>query len=76
MYMHNDIAIDPIDEKVQLLHDFCILTDESVEDEATIRNILATCKTELQMEHKLHNVLRGNETLKDLIQREELKCTK
>lgn len=59
-----------IDEKIELLHDFCILRGNAHKQEQAVRNILANCKTEVQMEQKLHNVLKGEETLKDLIMRE------
>ena len=75
MYIYNEgININPIDEKIELLHDFCILRKNATKQEAAIRNILSTCKSEIQMEQKLYNVLHGNETLKDLIKREELRC--
>ena len=75
MYDFNEMSNrNPIDEKVSLLHDFCILRKGATKQEAAIRNILANCPSEIAMEQKLYNVLRGNETLKDLIKREELNC--
>lgn len=58
-----------IDEKIELLRDFCLLRGRATKQEETIRKILATCDNEIQMEQKLHNVLRGKETLKDFIDR-------
>ena len=75
MLIHNELSVvNPIDEKVELLKDFCILRKGATNQEKAIRAILGNCKTEIQMEQKLYNVLRGNESLKELIQREETKC--
>ena len=61
---------DYINEKIELLRDFCILRHKAKKQEAAVRSILAGCKSEIQMEQKLHNVLYGAESLKDLINRE------
>ena len=70
MNIHNDY-VNPIDDKINLLRDFCILRRGATKQEKAIRNILSNCKSEIQMEQKLYNVLHGIETLKDLIRREE-----
>ena len=62
-----------IEEKLQLLRDFRLLgrrvktTERRADD---IRKILARCKTEREMERKLYDVLHGNMTLEQLIQKE------
>ena len=55
-----------IDEKLQLLRDFKLLGRRT----KTVRKILARCNTELEMERKLYDVLHGNMTLEQLIQKE------
>ena len=55
-----------IDEKLQLLRDFKLLGRRP----KTVRKILARCKTEREMEQKLYDVLHGNMTLEQLIQKE------
>lgn len=74
MHIHVDTYGEksPIDEKIELLRDFCILRKNANKQEEAIRNILAGCKSEIQMEQKLHNVLHGKESLKDLINRESM----
>ena len=57
---------DIIDEKLQLLRDFKLLGRRT----KTVRKILARCNTELEMERKLYDVLHGNMTLEQLIQKE------
>lgn len=62
-----------IDEKLQLLCDFRLLgrraktTERRADD---IRKILARCKTEREMERKLYDVLHGNITMDEWIQKE------
>lgn len=74
MLIHNDYygEIDPIEAKIELLRDFCILRRGATKKEKQIRAILARCKSEIQMEQKLHNVLRGIETLDELIIKEKI----
>ena len=57
---------DSIDEKLQILRDFKLLGRRT----KTVRKILARCNTELEMERKLYDVLHGNMTLEQLIQKE------
>ena len=75
MSIHN-IAIDPVEEKIKLLQDFRILLSNATKQEATIRNVLTLCKSEIRMEQKLHNVLYGNEAIQEFIEREEIKMRK
>ena len=71
MYIHNESQDrNIIDEKVELLRDFCILKNNATKQEEAIRKILASCSSEVQMEQKIHNVLYGKESLKDLIKKE------
>ena len=57
---------DIINEKLQILRDFKLLGRRT----KTVRKILARCNTELEMERKLYDVLHGNMTLEQLIQKE------
>ena len=57
---------DIINDKLQLLRDFKLLGRRT----KTVRKILARCNTELEMERKLYDVLHGNMTLEQLIQKE------
>ena len=59
-----------INEKIEILHDLCILRPNAHRQEDALKNILGTCKTEIQIDQKVHNVILGHETLKDLIKRE------
>jgi hypothetical protein len=68
MNIHNDYT-NPIDDKISLLRDFCLLKRNASKQEAAVRQILGDCETETQMEQKLYNVLHGKETLKDFIAR-------
>ena len=63
-----------INEKIELLHDFCVLNKRAPKQEQSVRDILSRCKSEIEIERKLHDVLRGYETLKQLIKREETRC--
>lgn len=65
-----------VEEKIELLHDFRVLLSNATKQEATIRNVLTLCPSYIRMEHKLHNILYGNETVKDFIKREEIKMQK
>lgn len=68
MYLHNEMsAVDPIYEKIKLLRDFRILGDNATKQEVQVGLILTNCNSDIAMEQKLHNVLHGNETLKELI---------
>lgn len=67
---------DVVEEKIELLHDFGVLQSNFTIQDASIRTILTMCKSDIRMEQKLHNVLHGKETLKYLIEREEIKMRK
>lgn len=73
MFIHNEMSErNPIDDKIEVLQDFCILRKNAKKQEMAVRAILATCDTEIQMEQKLYNMLRGKETIHDFIQREHM----
>lgn len=74
MHIHTESydELTPIDEKIELLHDFGVLGENATKQEKDVRKILATCKNDIQMEQKLYNVLHGKETIKDLIARERM----
>lgn len=59
-----------VNEKIKILRHFGIIESGDIELKEAVRKILFGCKSEIQMEQKLYNVLRGNETLNDLIARE------
>ena len=63
---------DIIAEKIRLLRHFAVLPKGDREKKSAVVSILAKCKTELEMERCLYNVLRGNETLDQLLQRKEM----
>jgi len=75
MYIHNENS-NHLGDKIALLRDFKILGDRAIKQEMKVGFILAACKSEIEMEHKLHNVLYGNETLNELIDRQEGKYMK
>jgi hypothetical protein len=58
-----------IDAKIELLRDLCILTRNAKKQEAAVRAILERCQSEVRIEQKLHDLLCGNETLKEFISR-------
>lgn len=59
-----------INEKIKILRHFGIIESGNIEQKEAVRKILSNCKSEIAMEQKLYNVLRGNETLDNLIRRE------
>ena len=64
-----------INEKVELLYDFCILRhgrgkEDSRED--AVRKLLTKCGTEIRMETVLHDVLVGRISLTELLQKKGL----
>ena len=68
--MYNfEIITNPIDEKIEILHDFCILRPNAHKQEAAVRNILSACANEQQMDTKLHDLILGDETVKEFINR-------
>ena len=64
--------MDIVEEKIGVLRDFKVLLSNASIQEATMRNILTLCKSDIRMEQKLHNVLYGNEPLRDLIDRDKV----
>lgn len=58
-----------IKEKVKILGHFAVLPKGDREKRSAVVSVLAECKTETEMERCLYNVLRGNETLDELLQR-------
>lgn len=63
---------DLIAEKVKLLKHFGVLTRGDRETKSAVISVLAKCNTEIEMEHCIHDVLHGKETLDQLLQRKEL----
>ena len=64
-----------IADKVQILKDFHILPRKDRKTKSAVISVLAECKTELEMERCLYNVMHGNETLAQLLQRKgEIVC--
>lgn len=59
--------IHTIDEKVELLYDFCILRHNARKQEEAVREILGSCKSEAEMDRKLRDVLVGGKPLKEFI---------
>ena len=68
MYNH-DTIINPIDAKIEILRDFCVLRPNACRQEAAVRAILSSCANERQMEIKLHDLILGDETIKEFIAR-------
>lgn len=68
MYNFEPIT-NPIDAKIKILRDFCILRPNAHVQTAAVRNILTACANEHQMDIKLHDLLRGHETIKEFIAR-------
>lgn len=56
-----------INEKIELLQDFCILRHNAHRQEEDVRAILSACKTEDEMDRKLRDVLVGGKPLKAFI---------
>lgn len=64
-----------IDEKINLLYDFCILKyKRGKEDtyENAVRKLLAECGTESRMQIVLHDVLLEKTTLTELLKKKGL----
>ena len=64
-----------VNEKVELLYDFCILrhrrgNPDSRED--AVRKLLTKCGTEIKMETVLHDVLLDRISLTELLQKKGL----
>jgi hypothetical protein len=68
MAIHKKPA-NPVSEKLRVLRHFGILTSNATVQKEQVRTILASCTSEAQMDVKLYNVLRGNETIKEFIAR-------
>lgn len=58
---------DIINEKVDLLYDFCILLGRHDHREKAVRTMLKECGTEYRMTIKLHDILRGRRTLNQVL---------
>lgn len=64
-----------INEKVELLYDFCILRHrrgEADSREDAVRELLNKCGTESRMQNVLHDVLLERTTLTDLLKEKGL----
>lgn len=61
----------PIDIKIDYLKEMGILRKNSAKQEAAVRAILATCTNGTQRDIKLHDLIVGNETVAEFIQRHE-----
>lgn len=66
MYVHNENS-NPINQKLELLRDFCILKTNAYKQEEAIREILGACKSEMEMDRKLRDLLIGDKSLKEFI---------
>lgn len=60
---------DIIAEKIKILKHFAIIPRGDHQTKSIIISILGECKTEMEMEQKLYNLLHGAETLDDFINR-------
>jgi hypothetical protein len=63
---------EQVDKKVSLLYDLCKLRKRkktSDNRENAVRALLASYKSEVQMDNAVHNIIMGNETLNDLLKR-------
>ena len=61
-----------IREKIHLLYDFCVLTMKNHKhdsNEHRVRKMLSECRSEMEIERTLHDVIFGNETLEHLLAR-------
>lgn len=67
-----EIKKELIDEKVKILRHFGILNRADKVTKSAVISVLAECKTEMEMEQCLYNVLHGSETLDQLFQRKGL----
>lgn len=63
---------EQIDKKVSLLYDLCKLHKSGKTPDArehALRQYLATCQTEMQIDNAVRNVVLGNCTLNDILKR-------
>ena len=68
-------AEELINEKVEILYDFCILRHRKGKPdvrEDAVRELLTKCGTELRMENALHDVLVGHIKLTELLKKRGL----
>ena len=69
----NETCVDTIDtmiaKKIDLLIGFNIVDENDYKTQAKIIKILNDCGTETQMTQCLHDVIWGNESLKELLKR-------
>lgn len=61
-----------VEKKIELLKDLCLLAPNSKKKTQTVRALLQSCDNEQQMTILLHNVLRGDKTLDELLQQKGL----
>jgi hypothetical protein len=63
---------DQVDKKVSLLYDLCILCRRgryADSREKAVKQLLASYKSEVQMDNAVHNIIVGDDTLNDLLKR-------
>lgn len=56
-----------IDDKIAILHELGILGYRAKKQEECVRLILAECKNEIQIDQRLHDVIVGRKSVKELI---------
>jgi hypothetical protein len=61
MNIHNK-PLDPVGNKMKVLKEFRVLSGCTQKEKRLVRDILANCKSELEMERKIYNLLRGTES--------------
>ena len=61
---------DIIKRKMQLLHDFFIITDYRSKMARATKKALAAQKTEIQIDNWLHGILSGDQNLKQKLKME------
>lgn len=63
---------EQVDKKVSLLYDLCVLHRNGKNKDAreqAVRGLLASCKSEKQIDNAVHDVVMGNYTLNELLKR-------
>lgn len=58
---------DYVEEYIEILQDMCILPLRAYRQQEAVENILMACKDQYEMWRKLHDVIKGDITLKQLI---------
>ena len=56
-----------IQQKIELLEDFCIIEKHNDPRRRLVRKALRQCGTELHMEQMLYDVLRGTTTIENVL---------